>query len=125
MLQKVLLIACAGALGTVCRYGLAGLVQRLAGVGFPWGTFACNIVGSFMFGLIWSMAEERIIISGETRVIILSGFMGAFTTFSTFMFETSGLLQDSEWWLAAGNLFGQCALGILFLFLGLAVGKLI
>jgi CrcB protein len=117
-------IGAAGALGALARYSLAGLVQRIGGANFPWGTLTVNILGSFLFGVVWSLAEERMIISGETRLIVLTGFMGAFTTFSTFMFETSALLREAEWSLAALNLAGQNMVGLVCLFLGLLVGRL-
>lgn len=124
-MQKLLWIGAAGALGAVARYVIGGLVQRIGGTGFPWGTLVVNILGSFFFGIVWSLAEERLLISGETRLIILTGFMGAFTTFSTFMFETSALLREAEWGIATLNLTGQNIAGLAFLFLGLALGRLI
>ncbi len=116
-------IAFGGALGTLSRYGLAGLVQRWSGGLFPWGTVAVNLLGSLLFGLIWSAAEQRIQVTPEVRMMILTGFMGAFTTFSTFMFETGQLLREGEFWLALGNLGLQNTMGLLALFLGLAIGK--
>lgn len=80
-------------------------------------------MGWFLFGLVWTLAEEPLIISGQTRFIVLTGFMGAFTTFSTFSFETGELLRDSEWLLAFGNLIGQNVLGLAFMFFGLALGR--
>jgi CrcB protein len=118
------MLAAAGALGTLARYGLGGMVQRATNSSFPWGTLAVNALGSFLFGFVWSLAEERLVISGETRFIILTGFMGAFTTFSTFSFETSTMLRDTEWLLAAGNVLGQVVLGLLLVFVGLFVGRL-
>ncbi|MBZ0302744.1 MAG: CrcB family protein, partial [Anaerolineae bacterium] len=84
-----------------------------------------NVLGSFLFGLIWSLAEGRLAITPQTRTIILTGFMGAFTTFSTFMFETGGLMRDAQWLLAAGNVALQVTLGLICLFIGLAVGQLL
>ncbi len=124
-MNKILLIFFAGGLGSLARYSLSTWVQRFSGGPFPLGTFTVNLLGAFLFGLIWAMAEERMLISGETRLILLSGFMGAFTTFSTFMFESGELLRDSEWLLVFTNLFGQNALGIIVLFLGLALGRLL
>ncbi|MFQ5353963.1 MAG: fluoride efflux transporter FluC [Thermodesulfobacteriota bacterium] len=123
--MDLLWLCIAGAGGTVSRYLLSGFVQRISGAGFPWGTFAVNIIGAFLFGLVWSLSEERLLISGHTRLIVLGGFMGAFTTFSTFMFETGQLLRDAQWGLAAGNLMLQIVTGIIVLFLGLALGRLV
>ena len=125
MLIKLSLLAAAGALGTLARFGLDGLVQWLCGSAFPWGTFAINMLGCFLYGLIWALAEDRLRISGELRFILLTGFMGAFTTFSTFIFETVKQLEDSQWWYAAGNVSGQLAAGLAFLFLGLSLGRLL
>lgn len=123
MLRELGWLALAGMLGTLSRYGLSGLVQRLCGPGFPWGTFAVNTVGCFLFGLIWPLAEERLLISGQTRFVILTGFMGAFTTFSTYAFETGQYLNDAEWGLAAANVLGQNVLGLTCLMFGLAVSR--
>ena len=117
-------LAVAGMLGTLARYGLAGLVQQLHESTFPWGTLVVNALGCFLFGVVWALAEERMLISGETRLIVLVGFMGAFTTFSTYAYETSAMLRDAEWLLAAGNLLGQNLLGIACFFIGVALGRL-
>lgn len=124
MWQKLAWIAVAGALGTLSRYALSGLVQRLCGERFPWGTWVVNGLGCFLFGVIWALAEERLVLGGEIRFIVLTGFMGAFTTFSTFAFETSQFLQDSEWSLAAAHLVGQNSLGLLCVLLGFAASRI-
>jgi fluoride exporter len=121
--QKLTLLAIAGAVGTLARYWLSGLVQRLQPTLFPWGTFAVNGLGCFLFGIVWALAEERMVISGQTRLILLVGFMGAFTTFSTFAFETSQLLDDSQWLLASANILLQNVLGIALVLLGIALGR--
>ena len=125
MWTKLLWLFAAGGLGTLARFGLGGFVQRLCGSEFPFGTIVVNLVGCLLFGFVWTLADERLLISGETRFIILTGFMGAFTTFSTFAFETSGLLRDAEWWSAAGNVLGHNVLGVAGVILGMALGKLL
>lgn len=125
MLTKLALIAASGAAGALARFGLGGLVARIYGGTFPAGTFAVNLVGCFLFGLIWPLAEERLLISSETRTIILVGFIGSFTTFSTLVFETGELLRDSEWALALVNMGGQILLGLVGLIAGMAIGKTI
>ncbi|MCB2188987.1 MAG: fluoride efflux transporter CrcB [Deltaproteobacteria bacterium] len=123
MQAKLLWLALAGGLGALARYGLGGLVQRLLPGGFPWGTAGVNLLGSFLFGLIWSLAAERAAISAELRLIVLTGFMGAFTTFSTFMFETSELLRTGQWLWAFCNVAGQCLLGLAAVFAGWALAR--
>ncbi len=123
--QKMAWLCVTGAIGTLCRYGLGGWVQRLIPTAFPWGTLAVNASGCFLFGIVWSLAEHRMLISGQTRLILLVGFMGAFTTFSTFAFETSQMLDDGEWLLAAGNLLLQNISGVILVLIGIALGRLI
>ena len=122
-MQNLLLIAGAGALGTLSRYGLGLLVTRLLGPPFPWGTFVVNVLGCFLFGFVWEAANHRLLISPEVRNIILVGFMGAFTTFSTFIFNNHGLLHKAQWMMLAGNLLGQNLLGLVAVFLGLSLAR--
>ena len=124
-MQKLLLIGLAGALGALTRYSLSGFVQRYSGFTFPVGTLVVNLLGTFLFGFIWSLVEQRLVISVETRVVILSGFLGAFTTFSSFMFETSALIGDGQWGYALLNITVQIVLGMVAIFLGLAAGRAI
>ncbi|MFQ5441248.1 MAG: fluoride efflux transporter FluC [Thermodesulfobacteriota bacterium] len=123
--MKFFWLLLAGGLGTLARYSLGGAVQRAYGGGFPWGTFAVNILGCFLFGVLWSVAEERLVISGEVRTVILVGFMGAFTTFSTFIFETGQFVREAQWLLAMGNVLLQSVSGIIVLFIGFAAGRLL
>ncbi|MGE4298686.1 MAG: fluoride efflux transporter CrcB [Desulfovibrionaceae bacterium] len=122
-MHKLLLIAAAGGCGSLARYGLAGLVQRLAGSDFPYGTFAVNITGCLLFGAVWGVLENRMGLGPQVRVIVLTGFMGAFTTFSTFAFESAALLQHGQWLPAAANIAGQNLLGITMIFAGLMAGR--
>ncbi len=124
MWQRILWLSIAGALGTLARYGLGCFVQRLHESSFPWGTIFVNLLGCFLFGLVFSLAEERFLISGQSRLIILTGFMGAFTTFSTYAFETSQMFQRTEWLLIAINMGTQNFFGILSLFLGKTVARM-
>lgn len=125
MIHKMLFLALAGALGTLSRFGLAGFVHRFIGSSFPWGTLTVNITGCFMAGFLWSLFENRWPVSGEARTIILVGFMGAFTTFSTLMLETSELMRSSEWMYAGMNLTIQNVIGFAALFAGAALGRMV
>jgi CrcB protein len=123
--QKFLLLILAGALGTLFRYGLAGTMQRTFDSGFPWGTFTVNLVGCFLAGLFWSISESRLSISGETRTVVLIGFMGAFTTFSAFILETGQLFREAQWLWAIMNLSAQNVFGLVLFFVGLGLGRFI
>lgn len=125
MAQKIILLALAGAAGTLTRYGVSGAAQRMFGGGFPWGTMTVNAAGCFLAGFFWSFAESRISISGEMRAVILIGFMGAFTTFSTMALETGAMMRDSQWGMALWNIAAQNVLGVALVFAGLALGRMI
>jgi len=122
-LSKLLLVAAGGALGALCRYGLSGFVHRFLPADYPFGTTAVNVLGCFLFGLVWVLADERYFIRAEARVFLLVGFMGAFTTFSTYIFETGQLMRDFQWMYAALNLTCQIVLGFFALALGMAAGR--
>jgi CrcB protein len=124
MIQKILWLALAGALGTLARYGLTGFVHRINGASFPWGTMAVNLTGCFLAGLLWSLFENRWPVSGETRSIIFVGFIGAFTTFSALILETGELLRSAEWMYAAANMAMQNGLGFAALLAGAALGRM-
>jgi fluoride exporter len=118
------LIAGGGAIGALARYGLGGVVQKWAGPGFPWGTVGVNLLGCFLFGLATTfLISDRFALDARWRLFVLVGFMGAFTTFSTFAYETVELMQKSQWLLALGNVLLQNVIGIVALFGGIALGS--
>ena len=122
--QKLLLIALAGGVGTLARYGLSVLIQNAVRPGFPWGTVAVNLLGCLAFGVLWASMERGSAISGEGRAIILIGFMGAFTTFSALILETGELLRAAEWLQAAANVAIQNGIGFAALVMGAALGRM-
>lgn len=123
MWQKIVYLALAGALGTLARYGLSGLVYRFVSAPFPIGTAVVNLVGCLLFGLFWAVLELRLTIPASMKPVLFVGFFGAFTTFSTFAFETAQLMGDSQWFWAASNLVLQNGLGLLAMMAGLTIGK--
>ncbi|WMW64659.1 fluoride efflux transporter CrcB [Nitratidesulfovibrio liaohensis] len=124
-MTKLILLALAGSCGTLARYWLSGLVYNTLGRAFPWGTAAVNLAGCMLFGLLWVMADERGLIRPEARLIILVGFMGAFTTFSSLIFETAELARGSQWAFAALNIIGQNILGFVAFAIGAIIGRAI
>ena len=122
---KLLCLALAGAAGTLARYWLSGGVNRAAGIGFPWGTVTVNLLGCFLFGLILTLSEERAVLSANTRLILLVGFMGALTTFSSFAGDTLGLLRNSQYLYAFANITLQNIAGLTLLWLGIVAGRLV
>src|SRR6185369_8644009 len=102
-MQKTIFIALAGLAGTLLRYWLSGFITLKYGETFPWGTLIANLVGSFMAGAIYSLAEERFLISPTTRAIIFIGLLGGFTTFSSYGLQTFTLLRAGRIGLATLN----------------------
>jgi len=119
----MVLIAVAGAVGTLARYGVSGLSHRLFGADFAYGTLAVNVAGSLLFGVVWALSEERMAIPVLARTIILVGFMGAFTTFSTFAFETMNYVRDSQFLLAFMNITSNCLLGFAAVISGMWIAR--
>ncbi len=124
-MSKIAWIALAGGLGTLARYGVTGLFQTREGNGFPWGTFAVNAAGCLIFGFVLAAADTRLAMSPQARAAVFVGFLGAFTTFSTFISETHGLVLDAGLVLAGANLLGQTLVGFTCLVGGVALGRLL
>jgi len=116
-------IAVAGALGALARYGLDGLISRRAPASFPWGTFAINITGSFLLGLLFVVMTERFRPDPWLRSAVTIGFLGAYTTFSTLSLETYRLAEDGAWGLAAANVVGTLAAGLGAVYAGVVIGR--
>jgi fluoride exporter len=123
-LRDILFLALAGALGALSRYGLSGLSQRILGTGFPYGTLIINVLGSLLIGYIMQLGLNSDIIPRSLRVIITIGFLGAFTTFSTFSYETVKFLEEGSWFLSIINIVANVGLSILATLLGMFFGRI-
>jgi fluoride exporter len=117
------LIAVFGAAGAVSRYALDGWISDLTHGQFPWGTFVINVLGAFALGLLVALTTERLLPHPHWRVAIGIGFLGSFTTFSTYAYESVKLAEDGAAGLALLNSVGMVALGMVAAFCGLAVGR--
>ena len=122
-MEKILAVAAGGAAGALTRYGTVVALDRLGWQGFPWAILAVNVAGSFLFGLIWSVLEERGAVSDGIRLLVLTGFLGSLTTFSTFAFDSAQLLRGGSWWLFAANLLLNNALALAAIWLGFRAAK--
>ena len=119
---KFLSIAFGGAAGALLRYGVSGLISRSFSGGFPLGTLAVNLIGSFLIGLIWGVLEIATI-SQNLKLFLLIGLLGSFTTFSTFSLENFSMLRDGEYWLVLFNVALSVVLGVMFVFIGFFVSR--
>ena len=120
--MNLLLVAIGGALGSVARFVLGSLVVRLVPPTLSFlGTFAVNIIGCVMFGVIIGLGAQRVAIGGPWRAFLLVGILGGFTTFSGYAFENVALLQDRQFALAAVNISGQVIAGVAGLWAAFAI----
>ena len=123
-MTRYVMIAIGGALGALARYALAAMVQQRVAVGFPWGTFVVNVTGCFVMGVAATVLTERVV-SANLQFLIPVGFIGAYTTFSTFELETFRAVSDGAWTIAGLNVVGSAAAGYASLWLGVALARMI
>ena len=124
MMAQITAIAIGGACGAVMRWLMASAVQRqFSGSAFPWGTFSVNAVGSFLLGFLFIWLIERSSMGEVMRLALTVGFLGAFTTFSTYSVESIRLLQEGAYTLALGNVLGQVLVGLTLAWLGMQLAR--
>ena len=120
-------VAIGGALGSVGRFWLSGLVASRFGETFPWGTLVINVTGSFVIGLIGAIAVPEGRMDSQSRAFatqfLMIGVCGGYTTFSSFSWQTLRLLQDREWLYAGGNILLSVILCMIAVWLGYALGS--
>jgi CrcB protein len=119
------MIALGGALGAIARYQVASLIQSRLASGFPWGTFVVNVSGCFIMGAVMAVLAQRTGASANWRFLVPIGFIGAYTTFSTFEFETYRAVGDGSWTVASGNVVGSVVAGYAALWLGGLMARLV
>jgi len=123
--MNILIIGIGGFVGAVSRYGLALWIGQRWGRAFPLGTFVLNVSGSFLIGLLMTLMAERFTVNPQWRLLLVVGFLGAYTTFSTFEYETGALLKDGEWTFAMLNIILSVVAGFVALKLGEVIAKAI
>lgn len=122
-MANIFIIGIGGFLGAISRYGVALWIGQRWGRGFPLGTFVINVSGSFLIGLLMSLLTERFMVNPQWRLMLIVGFLGAYTTFSTFEYETGTLLKDGEWLIAMLNVVLSVIVGFFALKLGEVIAK--
>src|SRR6266404_1956031 len=120
---RIALIAIFGAIGTLARYGLQGVVQIRLGSTFPYGTLVVNLSGCFLLGLIGQFTMNRMVISPDWRVAIAVGFFGGYTTFSSFGWETAKLLEEGAWLRASAYVGASVVAGLLLSVAGIRLAN--
>lgn len=124
-MAKWLNLILGGIMGTIARYLLSGFVYQISGANFPYGTLVVNLIGCLLIGFLVVLSEERFVLTPNARILLMVGFCGAFTTFSTFMLETANLVRDGENLRALTNISASVLLGYLCFKFGVFLAELI
>jgi CrcB protein len=122
MWNAFVFVGLGGALGAVCRYGLSLFAARVLGTEFAWGTLSANLLGCLLVGFAVALADARIVIGPSERLLFITGFLGALTTFSTYAVESVVFAKSGDLFSAFLNVFGNHLFGFALLLLGLWVG---
>ncbi len=122
---KLLNLIIGGSIGTIARYLLGGFVYRLAGTSFPYGTLVVNVSGCFILGFLATLADKKFILGPDAKILLMIGFCGAFTTFSTLIFESDNLLKNGQAMRAFSNVFVSVVLGLILFRIGGLLGEII
>jgi fluoride exporter len=125
MLRTILLVGTGGFIGSVMRYLVQYYMEKTLTSTFPWGTFIANIAGSFIIGMIFALAEKGNLLSAEWRIFLAVGICGGFTTFSSFAFNNLTLLNERAWGSLLLNIGGNLFLGILAVYVGIILIRMI
>lgn len=124
-MNRFLFIALGAALGANARYWVTLWAANRFGTDYPYGTLLVNVTGSFLLGLLLTLATGRLNLAPETRLLLLTGFLGAYTTFSTYAVESLALWSDAGWWPALRNIFLNNGLGLGAALLGATLARLL
>jgi CrcB protein len=124
-IMAYLAVAAGGALGTLARYWLSGVIANAFGQTFPWDILIINITGSFVIGFFATLTgpDGRFFVGGTMRQFVMIGLCGGYTTFSSFSLQTLNLAKDREWLAASGNIVGSVVLCLFFVWLGALLGS--
>jgi len=119
------MIALGGAVGAIARYQVAAMIQSRIPAGFPWGTFVVNISGCLIMGVAMTLLTDRLVVHPNWRFLIPIGFIGAYTTFSTFELETFRAVTEGAWLVGGANVIGSVLAGYVALWLGVILARVI
>ena len=123
--MKILLVMLGGGLGALSRYGVTILSVKLFGSKFPWGTLIVNLSGCFLIGLAYALSDRTNLLSPSTRLLFMTGYLGALTTFSTYALETVNAFQGTSAIVATANFLSNNIFGAALVILGMWIGRLV
>ncbi len=114
-----------GAIGSIARFYLSSLIQKSFSITFPLGTFVINTTGAFLIGFLMAFFTNKLQVNPNLRAFFITGFLGGYTTFSTFMFESLGLLKDGNYLYFIYYFLGSNLVGLILVFIGFYIGSMI
>lgn len=118
------MIAVGGAAGALARYQVAAMIQARVPAGFPWGTFVVNVSGCFVMGAVMTLLTDRLGAHANWRYLVAVGFIGAYTTFSTFEFETFRAVSERAFFIGVANVVASVVVGYVALWAGIVVARI-
>jgi len=124
-MQKIYFLIIGGIAGTLARYFFGNLAHRVLGVGFPYGTLVVNLSGCLIIGFLAALMQVKAVLSPNMRLLLMVGFCGAFTTFSSFIFETDALVRDTQFLWAFLNISISVILGFVLFRVGYIIGQIL
>jgi CrcB protein len=124
-MSKLILLVIGGTTGTIARYLLGGYIYVILGTNFPYGTLVVNLLGCFIVGFLAALVENKFMLAPNLRLLLMIGFCGAFTTFSTFILETSNLIKGGETLKAFMNVIISVIIGFVVFRLGVLLGDIL
>jgi CrcB protein len=126
-MERYLIVALGGAIGTVARYWLSGVVAQMVGETFPWGTLLINVTGSFVIGFFAALTgpDGRVFVGATGRQFVMVGICGGYTTFSAFSLQTLNLLNDGEYAYASAYIVASVVLCLLAVWIGAVLASML
>jgi fluoride exporter len=124
-IEKIVLISAGAVLGANARYWIGDWVAQKWGTTFPYGTFLINVTGSLLIGLFIAITTERVMVDPRWRILFVVGFLGAYTTFSTYTLESLHLFERGQWLLGLFSALGSVIIGVAAVGIGMMLGRLL
>lgn len=124
-MTRYVMIAIGGSLGAIARYEVATMIQARIPAGFPWGTFVVNVSGCLVMGVATTLLTERLVVNPAWRFLVPVGFIGAYTTFSTFELEAFRANTEGAWLIGGAYVVGSVVAGYLALWAGVVAARVV
>jgi fluoride exporter len=125
LLTKIIYLIIGGSVGTLSRYFISTTTYQLLGSSFPYGTLIVNLLGCFIMGFLVALSDYKFLLGPSARLLLMIGFCGAFTTFSSLIFETNNLIKDGQDLRALANIMASVIAGFIIFRIGIFLGRIL